>query len=126
MLTQNTLQKRTTEHLWKASENTPKVSVTDDKKHIQKTEGGGRAVIMHVNSTIKLFHFLELSIFKWLIFLYTANKTIIYQTFLIKRSLSNQTQLYRSTIYIFYYTLQHVSAVQISHHMVDVRYTKRI
>jgi hypothetical protein len=32
---------------------------------------------------------------------------------------------YRAGKIVFYYTLQHVLAVQISHHQVDVRYTKR-
>jgi hypothetical protein len=31
---------------------------------------------------------------------------------------------YRYSILVFYYALQHVSAVQISHYQVDVRYTK--
>ena len=33
---------------------------------------------------------------------------------------------YRSSTTVFYYRLQHVSAVQISNHYVDVRYTKEI
>ena len=32
---------------------------------------------------------------------------------------------YRSRTMVFYYTLRHVSAVQINHHQVDVGYTKR-
>jgi len=37
--------------------------------------------------------------------------------------LSDQTQAYRSSTLVFYCTVQHVSAVQISHHQVDVGYT---
>ena len=50
--------------LRKIPENTTKLSVTDDNKHIQKREGGGWAVIIHLNSATKLFHFLEFTTFK--------------------------------------------------------------
>jgi len=65
MLTQNTLQKHMVKHLRKARENTPKLSVTDDEnKAYTKDRGCGWAVIILVNSTTKLFHFLEFSILK--------------------------------------------------------------
>jgi len=52
-------------HLRKARENTPKLSVTDDEnKAYTKDRGCGWAVIILVNSTTKLFHFLEFSILK--------------------------------------------------------------